>query len=39
MGKQISSLKCNKYDEPHEKHGLIGVCLFCRVSANQESKT
>ena len=24
----------NKYDEIHEKHTLIGKCVFCRLAAN-----
>ena len=35
MGKQISSLKSNKYDEPGEQMSLIGSCLFCRIAGNK----
>jgi hypothetical protein len=33
MGKQLSSIKCNKYDEPGEQLTLLGSCLFCRVAS------
>ncbi len=33
LDKNAMSKKCDKYDLPHEKHGLLGCCLFCRVSA------